>query len=158
MGTYGERGEWAFIPVSIGVFLGAGFVYSADLLISSLGISSPMDLVDIKKQDSESACPPPPGQESLNLSNGLHTDSEVRQRYKAQPPEDPMLYLNTQTNLQHQSQVEPGLTFYFIEFYFIQMTSGCKLEKNSAVDRGRHHSQYSRGFGCRGGFRCCREI
>jgi len=104
MGSYGERGEWAFIPVSIGVFLGAGFVYSADLLISSLGISSPVDLVDIKKQDSESACPPAPGQESLNLSNGLHTDSQVRQRYKPQPPEDPMLCLNTQTNLQHQSQ------------------------------------------------------
>ena len=104
MGSYGERGEWAFIPVSIGVFLGAGFVYSADLLISSLGISSPLDLADIKKQDSESACPPAPGQESLSLGPGLHTDSELRQRYKA--PEDPMLSLNTQTNLHHQSQVK----------------------------------------------------
>ena len=106
MGSYGERGEWAFIPVSIGVFLGAGFVYSADLLISSLGVSTPLDLVDIKKQDSESACPPPPGQDSLSLGNGLNTDSELRQRYsKPQSPEDPTLCLNTQTNLQHQSQV-----------------------------------------------------
>ena len=108
MGSYGERGEWAFIPVSIGVFLGAGFVYSADLLISRLGISSPLDLADIKKQDSESARPPPPGQESLDLSKSLNTDSDLRQRYKPQPPEDPMLCLNTQTNLQHQSQVETG--------------------------------------------------
>ena len=28
MGTYGDRGQWAFLPVSVGVFLGAGFVYA----------------------------------------------------------------------------------------------------------------------------------
>ena len=28
MGSYGEQGEWAFIPVSVGILLGAGFVYA----------------------------------------------------------------------------------------------------------------------------------
>ena len=28
MGTYGENGEWAFLPVSIGLLLGAAFVYA----------------------------------------------------------------------------------------------------------------------------------
>lgn len=38
---YGEHGEFAFIPVAIGFFLGAVFVYSTDILIHLLGISSP---------------------------------------------------------------------------------------------------------------------
>ena len=110
MGSYGERGEWAFIPVSVGLFLGASFVYSADLLLPNLGVSSPLDLVETKKQDTEtgSGCPPSPGQDSLSLSNGLHTEGELRQRYKPQHPEDTMLYLNTQTNPQHHNQVETG--------------------------------------------------
>lgn len=38
---YGENGEYAFAPVSLGFLLGALFVYSTDLLIRYLGISSP---------------------------------------------------------------------------------------------------------------------
>ena len=79
MGSYGERGEWAFIPVSIGVFLGAGFVYSADLLISSLAISSPLDLADTKKRDTEWAGP------GL-ASNGVET--ELRQRHRQDTSQD----------------------------------------------------------------------
>ena len=30
MGTYGDQGEWAFIPVSVGLLLGAAFVYAGD--------------------------------------------------------------------------------------------------------------------------------
>ena len=36
MGTYGDRGQWAFLPVSIGVFLGAGFVYAGGPHIASV--------------------------------------------------------------------------------------------------------------------------
>lgn len=32
-GYYGEKGEWAFIPVAIGFGLGAVFVYGADILM-----------------------------------------------------------------------------------------------------------------------------
>lgn len=32
-GLYGSKGEWAFIPVSIGFVLGAVFVYGADILM-----------------------------------------------------------------------------------------------------------------------------
>ena len=118
MGSYGERGEWAFIPVSVGVFLGASFVYSADLLISRLGISSPLDLVESKKQDTETGSPPPssPGQDNFSLNNGLDTDSELRQRYKPQPTDDTTFYLNTQTNPQHHSQVESGVSFTLFSF------------------------------------------
>ena len=30
MGTYGDNGEWAFLPVSIGLLLGAAFVYAGN--------------------------------------------------------------------------------------------------------------------------------
>lgn len=73
MGSYGERGEWAFIPVSVGVFLGAGFVYTADLVISGLGVSSPLELVDTKKHDTESA---------PALVERQEVECEVRQRIR----------------------------------------------------------------------------
>ena len=43
--TYGENGEFAFIPVAIGFFLGAAFVYAADLLMDRLGVHSPLAIV-----------------------------------------------------------------------------------------------------------------
>lgn len=38
---YGEKGEFAFVPVAIGFLLGALFVYAADLFITKLGLTSP---------------------------------------------------------------------------------------------------------------------
>ena len=38
---YGSEGEYAFIPVGLGFFLGAAFVYGTDVLITTLGIQSP---------------------------------------------------------------------------------------------------------------------
>ncbi|KAG5892222.1 hypothetical protein JTB14_034771 [Gonioctena quinquepunctata] len=38
---YGEKGEYAFVPVAFGFLLGALFVYGADRLITVLGIHSP---------------------------------------------------------------------------------------------------------------------
>lgn len=35
-GSYGESGEWAFIPVAIGFALGAAFVFWADKIVPSL--------------------------------------------------------------------------------------------------------------------------
>lgn len=34
-GSYGESGQWAFVPVAIGFGLGAMFVYGADLFMPS---------------------------------------------------------------------------------------------------------------------------
>lgn len=42
--SYGEEGEYAFIPVAIGFFWGAAFVYGSDLLMSRLGVQSPVQL------------------------------------------------------------------------------------------------------------------
>lgn len=39
--TYGEAGEYAFVPVAVGFLIGAAFVYGTDVLISTLGIQSP---------------------------------------------------------------------------------------------------------------------
>ena len=33
---YGEKGQWAFIPVAIGFLIGAVFVYEADILMPYL--------------------------------------------------------------------------------------------------------------------------
>lgn len=40
-GTYGAKGEYAFIPVAGGFLLGAIFVFGTDKIISYLGINSP---------------------------------------------------------------------------------------------------------------------
>jgi len=45
LGTYGERGQWAFLPVSTGFFFGALFVYGADVLMAKIGVSSPANLL-----------------------------------------------------------------------------------------------------------------
>lgn len=39
--NYGENGEYAWCPVSLGFILGALFVLGADVFISSFGISNP---------------------------------------------------------------------------------------------------------------------
>ena len=43
-GIYGSRGQYAFAPVSAGFFLGALFVYGADVLMTYAGVNSPFDL------------------------------------------------------------------------------------------------------------------
>jgi len=72
LGTYGDRGQWAFIPVSTGFFLGALFVYGADLLISTFEIGSPLDFMSldtkVKCEDTES---PPPSPTFYNNQEGL---------------------------------------------------------------------------------------
>ena len=35
-GSYGEEGQWAFIPVAVGFTLGAAFVYGADVFMPYL--------------------------------------------------------------------------------------------------------------------------
>lgn len=40
-GTYGAKGEYAFLPVAGGFLLGAIFVFATDKIISYLGINSP---------------------------------------------------------------------------------------------------------------------
>ncbi|KAI5697171.1 hypothetical protein M8J75_006181 [Diaphorina citri] len=47
---YGARGQFAFIPVAVGFFFGALFVYLTDLIISSCGIESPNFLLAMHSQ------------------------------------------------------------------------------------------------------------
>ena len=83
--TYGENGQWAFLPVSLGFFLGAAFVFLADLCMSSTGVTSPLDLLDKKLEtDSESPVPhhndqvfPVTGEPGLRLRRGFEVGSEV---------------------------------------------------------------------------------
>ena len=44
-GTYGPEGEYAFVPVAIGFFLGAAFVQASDFAMSRAGADSPLALV-----------------------------------------------------------------------------------------------------------------
>jgi zinc transporter 11 len=82
--TYGENGEWAFLPVSLGFFLGAAFVYLADLVMSSTGVTSPLDIID-KKLETDSESPLPQleqqfhlnGEPGLRLRRGFEVGSEV---------------------------------------------------------------------------------
>jgi len=82
--TYGENGEWAFLPVSLGFFLGAAFVFMADLVMSSTGVTSPLDIID-KKLETDSEYPLPQleqqfqmnGESGLRLRRGFEVGSEV---------------------------------------------------------------------------------
>lgn len=48
-GLYGDKGQYAFAPVSLGFLLGALFVYGTDVLLTYAGIQSPFDLDSSKK-------------------------------------------------------------------------------------------------------------
>lgn len=84
LATYGENGQWAFLPVSVGFFLGAAFVFGADLVMSSTGVTSPLDLID-KKMETDSESPLPEhelqlqtsGDSGLRLRRGFGGGSEV---------------------------------------------------------------------------------
>lgn len=75
--TYGENGQWAFLPVSVGFFLGAAFVYGTDTVMSNTGIASPLDLINKKKTDSDTELPV--RTQVLQMSETI-TDSELRLR------------------------------------------------------------------------------
>jgi len=84
MNTYGEDGQWAFLPVSVGFFFGAAFVFGADVVMSSTGVSSPLDLIEKKVEpDSESPLPEQEqqfhmnGESGLRLRRGFGAGSEV---------------------------------------------------------------------------------
>ena len=49
--TYGET--FAFVPVAIGFFLGAAFVYGSDVFMSHAGVDSPVNLLLNPNTDSE---------------------------------------------------------------------------------------------------------
>jgi len=89
MGTYGDQGEWAFIPVSVGLLLGAAFVYAADIVISGLGVSSPLQLVtEGKEKDSESPVPREDPDDDLqfryqHLTSTSSSNGELRYRSRA---------------------------------------------------------------------------
>jgi len=102
--TYGKEGEWAFLPVAVGFFLGALFVYGADILLTRTGISSnPVDL--LKKDDVEDI--------HQHLSTQNHNDSspkgDVRRRNRGreESSEEGMVNviteqtINTSVNSQH---------------------------------------------------------
>ena len=47
--TYGET--FAFVPVAIGFFLGAVFVYGSDVFMSYAGVDSPVNILLNKRQE-----------------------------------------------------------------------------------------------------------
>eukprot|EP00039_Didymoeca_costata_P007819 m.104228 g.104228 ORF g.104228 m.104228 type:complete len:318 (+) comp13838_c0_seq6:106-1059(+) len=55
--SYGEEGEFSFVPVSIGFLLGAAFVYGSDVLLKSRGITSELDAIKNSEEDSTSSQP-----------------------------------------------------------------------------------------------------
>lgn len=48
---YGDRGQLAWIPVAVGFFLGAAFVYAADVVMTHSGITSAVDIVQKNSQN-----------------------------------------------------------------------------------------------------------
>uniref|UniRef100_A0A1B6CR70 Zinc transporter ZIP11 n=1 Tax=Clastoptera arizonana TaxID=38151 RepID=A0A1B6CR70_9HEMI len=65
--TYGNEGQYAFVPVALGFLLGCLFVFGTDVLISSLGLHSPEML--------------------LGFGDGKHSPGARRRGVQAQPAE-----------------------------------------------------------------------
>lgn len=54
-GTYGNKGEFAFIPIAAGFLLGAIFVFGCDKLISFLGINTSSMMIQMTAQSKDKA-------------------------------------------------------------------------------------------------------
>ncbi|XP_063700026.1 zinc transporter ZIP11 [Culicoides brevitarsis] len=54
-GTYGNKGEFAFIPIAAGFLLGAIFVFGCDKLISFLGINTSSMMIQLTTQSKDKA-------------------------------------------------------------------------------------------------------
>lgn len=54
-GTYGNKGEFAFIPVAAGFLLGAIFVFACDKFISFLGINTSSMMIQLTTQNKDKA-------------------------------------------------------------------------------------------------------
>jgi len=52
---YGDQGQLAWIPVAVGFFLGAAFVYGADVVMTHVGIHSAADIVKSSKGEGRSS-------------------------------------------------------------------------------------------------------
>jgi len=77
-GTYGEDGQWAFVPVAIGFAVGAYFVYFADTMMEKMGFGGVVsELTNSKNELNES---------SSTSSEPSSTVSTLRNRTK---PSDP---------------------------------------------------------------------
>lgn len=71
-GIYGEKGQYAFIPVSIGFILGAAFVFYADRLMNYLGYDSGNISEFFLAGESETKPVIP-----INISNGVSVKRDV---------------------------------------------------------------------------------
>ena len=78
--TYGQ--QFAFVPVAIGFFLGAAFVYASDVFMSHLGVDSPVNLL-LKGKENTSDDAKLDNFQASALQN--HQNSGLRQR-RHRPP------------------------------------------------------------------------
>lgn len=68
---YGKNGEYAFVPVAIGFFLGGLFVYLTDLLISRFGACIQHPLLPGKSSSSKQKT-------DINMSTSQNQESSVQ--------------------------------------------------------------------------------
>lgn len=80
-GTYGDEGQFAFIPVVVGFALGAAFVYGADLILPILGVKDPVMALSLEsggkldKEVSSYDSVPELGTVDLTVNNSSFKDS-----------------------------------------------------------------------------------
>jgi len=82
---YGDRGQLAWIPVAVGFFLGAAFVYAADVVMTKSGITSVVDIVQTKSHNSQRG----EGRVSPQMQRiGEERDDGMRRRRRTTSTED----------------------------------------------------------------------
>ena len=63
-----QNGEWAFVPAAVGFFLGAAFVYGADLALPLLGFQDGLDVVTALKEDAADSATHAPAATAHSMS------------------------------------------------------------------------------------------
>ncbi|XP_055707574.1 zinc transporter ZIP11 isoform X2 [Phlebotomus papatasi] len=84
-GTYGANGQFAFVPVAAGFFLGSIFVYGTDKIISYLGINSTSMMIGKNINEHSTAI----GMDSFSDCISVQHSSSSRRRRKVSVEKDP---------------------------------------------------------------------
>ena len=79
--SFGE--QFAFVPVAVGFFLGAAFVYGSDLLMSHAGIDSPINLLLKRNENKDDTLDQNDPDSPTSLINGPSGDLRLRRHRKS---------------------------------------------------------------------------
>ncbi|KAF2884808.1 hypothetical protein ILUMI_21369 [Ignelater luminosus] len=113
---YGENGQYAFVPVSIGFLLGALFVCGADALITILGVHSPNMMLALhstisrrEKREDDSGNLPVYAIETTAIDGFHECGNNIQYRGRGRPRmNDEIVHSNTYEDVSNIEEIQHG--------------------------------------------------